>query len=71
MSVRGRDVFWTVIYYCIVIAVYWYLAYDGPPLRVLAWYRLARTSQWAARTFGRVGLQAESHYYSELERSRG
>lgn len=53
----------------LVIGLTWAMHQDGPPLRVQFWYYLHRSSQHMARTFGRVGLAAESRYHIEVGKS--
>ena len=65
----GKNVAWLIVYYAIVFAIVWAGLNEHPP-RVVFWYRLYRASQAVARTAGRVGINAERHYYQAVEESR-
>lgn len=56
---------WTVedLYWLILIVVYLWAVYDGPPLRMVGWLHVSRWAQKVAYAAGRVGLYAESKYY--------
>lgn len=57
-----------IVYWFIVIAVYWWMTYDGPPLRVVAWYGINRVCKTVAYHVGRLGLTAERKYLDSVEK---
>ena len=61
-----------VAYWVIVLAVYLWLTWDGPPSRSVAWwYHVAQWAQWTSYQVGRVGLYAERQYHREVESLHG
>lgn len=55
-----------LLYWCVVLAAYWYATYDGPPLRLVILYRGARACQLAAGVLGRLGFAMEARYYRTM-----
>lgn len=60
-----------LLYWAIVLFVYWYATYDGPPIRTVVAYHGGRACQRAAYFFGRLGLALESDYYHSVGRHHG
>jgi len=67
---KRQELIYNIVYYVALFTILWLMSRDGPPLRVVFWYHLYRTSQTVARVAGRVGLDAEHTYHVELEKTR-
>jgi hypothetical protein len=58
-----------LVYWLVVIVVYWWMTYDGPPIRTVVWYAIDRACKQVAYTVGYIGLIAERKYMESVERT--